>query len=380
MTLKRCPENVKITRRYVQFLKEAKGRDQASIDTVEKAIERYDEYHRRKDWRKFNIEQPLAFKAYLSEQTNARTGQPLSASTIVSTLGALKAFFLWLADQPDYRTKIRYSDAEYFNPPDNLARTATARRHRPIATLDQIRQVLAAMPAETDVEKRDRALLAFTILTGARDRAIVSFKLKHIDIERALLQQDAREVRTKRAKTFTTWFFPVGNDIRAYVVNWVRLLRNERGFGSEDPLFPKAAVEQGPDLHFAACGLTRDHWSNADPVRSIFRRAFENAALPYFNPHSFRNTLVQLAYQLRLDAERFKAWSQNLGHDECLTTFSSYGALSPHRQGEIISALAGDAKGPREFLNGDLLRDLADRIDRVATGSWREPTEHNGAS
>lgn len=94
MTVKRCPENVKITRRYVQFLKEAKGRDPASIDTVEKAIERYDEYHRRKDWRRFNIEQPLAFKTHLSEQTNARTGQPLSEATIVATLGALKAFSL----------------------------------------------------------------------------------------------------------------------------------------------------------------------------------------------------------------------------------------------------------------------------------------------
>ena len=32
-----------------------------------------------------------------------------------------------------------------------------------------------------------------------------------------LLEQDAREVCTKRRKTFTTWFFPVGEDFRRVV-------------------------------------------------------------------------------------------------------------------------------------------------------------------
>jgi hypothetical protein len=58
-------------------------------------------------------------------------------------------------------------------------------------------------------------------------------------------------------------------------------------------------------------------------VRAIFRKAFDRVGLPYSNPHSFRNTLVQLAYDLKLDPERFRAWSQNLGHESCLTTFSS---------------------------------------------------------
>jgi hypothetical protein len=35
------------------------------------------------------------------------------------------------------------------------------------------------MPVETAIERRDRALIAFTILTGARDGAIASLKLKH---------------------------------------------------------------------------------------------------------------------------------------------------------------------------------------------------------
>ena len=44
------------------------------------------------------------------------------------------------------------------------------------------------MPMKTEIERRDRALVAFTILTGARDSAIVSFRLKHIDVEARLLE------------------------------------------------------------------------------------------------------------------------------------------------------------------------------------------------
>lgn len=34
--------------------------------------------------------------------------------------------------------------------------------------------------------------------------------------------------------------------------------------------------------------------------------------------------------------EQFKAWSQNLGHEDVLTTFTSYGTVPAHRQGELI--------------------------------------------
>ena len=365
MSPKRTPENEKAKRRYLQFLRDARGRDEASLDAFAKAIERFDEYNRRREYRKFHIEQARGFKAHLMEQRNARTGEPLSASTINSTLGMLKAFFLWLAGEVDYRARIKYADVEYFNAPDNLARVATARRHKACPTLKQIRTVLEEMPASTEIERRDRALIAFTILTGARDRAIVSFRLKHIDVEHELLEQDARQVHTKGAKTFTTWFFPVGSDIQKIVVDWVAFLLIEKRFGPEDPIFPKSRVETGPDLQFRANGLERAPWANANPVRAIFKEAFRRAGLPYFNPHSFRNSLVQLAYDLKLDAERFKAWSQNLGHEECLTTFSSYGTLPPHRQAEIIRGLANSATAQAGGVTADLLRQLADQIERT---------------
>jgi integrase len=364
MTPKRSPFNERAKRAYLQFLADVKGRDEASLDAVATALKRFDEYNKRRDFAKFLIEQARGFKADLIEQRNARTGAPLSASTINSTLAALKAFFIWLTGEPGYRSSLRLSQAEYFNPPDSLSRVATAHRRRPCPTLAQIRTVLDAMPMKTEIERRDRALVAFTILTGARDSAIVSFRLKHIDVEARLLEQDAREVQTKRANTFTTWFFPVGDEIERIVIDWVAFLREVKQFEPEYPLFPKSCVTPGPESEFAAVSLDRAPWANAHPVRKLFKQAFARAGLPYFNPHSFRNTLVQFAYELKLNAEQFKAWSQNLGHEHCLTTFVSYGELASFRQAEIFRDLAKPMTTRETEDDADMLRQLADRIER----------------
>ena len=362
--IKRNSANERVKRRYLQHLKETKGRDESSLDAVAKAIDRFEDYSKFRDFKKFHVEQVRAFKVHLRTTRNVRTGQPLSASTIYSTFAALKAFFAWLSQEQGYRSRIKLADAEYFNSPDNLSRVATARRYKACPSVKQVRLMIEAVPASTEIQLRDRALIAFALLSGARDRAIISFKLKHIDIENELVEQDARDVRTKRAKTFTTWFFPVGKDLRHVFVEWVALLRERKGFGPEDPLFPKSNVGPGEDLEFRAVGLDRAHWANANPVRAIFREACRLAGLPYFNPHSLRSTLVQLAYELKLDAEQFKAWSQNLGHENCLTTFSSYGQLPPAKQAEIIRGLAGSTNEADDQTDLEQLRKLAEKLAR----------------
>jgi len=165
-------------------------------------------------------------------------------------------------------------------------------------------------------------------------------KLKHIDLVEGCVCQDAREVRIKFSKTFSTYFFPVGDEVVQILKEWVSFLREAQLWGDDDPLFPATRIEQGADRQFGVAGLGRTHWSSASPIRGIFREAFLRAGLPYFNPHSFRNTLVRFGQDLCKSPEAFKAWSQNLGHEKVLTTFVSYGAVARDRQGEILRGLA----------------------------------------
>jgi integrase len=331
--------NERIKRQYFAYLAEALGHSEQSIDAAAKAIARFESFTRYKDFKAFHIEQARAFKRDLAGQRGDRSGEPLSKATLYATLTALKRFFIWLAGQPSYKSRISYSDAEYFNLSAKESRIAKTTRPARVPSLEQIRHVLKSMPVTTDVERRDHALIAFTILTGARDGAIASFKLRHIDIVEGQIDQDARDVRTKFSKSFVTAFFPVGDDIRAVVVDWVNYLRQDQLWGLDDPLFPATKIELGNGLRFEVAGLDRKHWSNAGPIRKIFKEAFALAGLPYFNPHSFRKTLALLGGQCCRTPEEYKAWSQNLGHEHVLTTFCSYGDVSGYRQSEIMRSL-----------------------------------------
>jgi len=328
--------NERIKRKYLTFLKQAKGQNEASIDAVAKAISRFETYTKWKDFKAFHYEQAIAFKVHLASQKHHQTGEPLSLATMNGAVRHLKAFIEWLSQETGYKSRIKYSDAEYFNLSEKEARTAKAKRNKPVATLEQLKHTLSVMPTNTVLQKRDRALLAFTLLSGARDSAIASLKLKHIDFNANTVYQDAREVKTKFSKTLTTCFFPVGDDVREIVFEWVRYLKTECLFGNDDPLFPKTKMSQGCDNNFAASGLSREHWSSTAAIRKVFKDAFLLAGLPSFNPHSLRNTLANLGETICHTPEEFKAWSQNLGHEGVLTTFYSYGDVQESRQADIF--------------------------------------------
>jgi integrase len=350
------PKNERIKRQYLTFLREAKRQSEASVDAVAAALVRFEQYTRYRDFKAFHHQQAAAFKRHLAEQDSQVTGERLSKATQYATLSHLKRFFQWLAGQPGYKSSLTYSDAEYFNLAGKESRVATARRLRPVPTLEQVQHVIRQMPAGDEIQMRNRALVAFVLLTGARDSAVASLKLKHVDLIAECVHQDARDVNTKFSKTFTTDFFPVGDDIRQIVIDWVNYLRREKLWGNDDPLFPRTAVAVGEDARFAPAGLDRRHWRDASPIRKVFREAFTAAGLPYFNPHSLRHTLVALGQSVCKTPEEYKAWSQNLGHEGVMTTFNSYGTISRGRQAEIIKALGRDCSDSRRVSKADLLR------------------------
>lgn len=337
---KRLPNNERIKRRYFQWLSTAKGATESTIDHVAAALNSFEETTNRKDLKKFHPEWALKFRRELANATNAETGQPLSISTVRSRLMAVKWFFKWLADQPGYKSRIRHSDCEFFNLTANETRAAAAHRESVPPTIDQIRAAIENAPSITPVERRDRALMAFALLSGMRDAAMGSLTLGAVDLRRRRIEQDARYVKTKNAKTMVTYFFPVGRFFEEVVSDWIHFLRRDLGCGDDHPLFPKTLVGRGPSGGFGVIGLSRECWRTTTPIRRIFKSMFEEAGLEYFNPHSFRNTLTQLAYSLELGLEASKAWSQNLGHEKPATTWTSYGRVESGRTAEILAHLS----------------------------------------
>jgi len=360
------PENERIKHKYFAFLKEAMRQSESTIDGIAKALARFEIYNKYRDFKLFRHEQAIGFKKHLMDQRSQQRDTKLSKATLHTTFAHLKRFFEWLAREPGYKSRIQYSDAEYFNASAKDMRVATARRDQKVPTIEQIKHVISLMPANTEIEQRNRAVIAFAILTGARDGAIASAKIKHINLQENSFFQDARDVKTKYSKTFTTFFFPVGDEMRQIVENWITFLVEEKRWGNEDPLFPMTKVAIGKNHQFEACGLKREHWSSATPIREIFHKAFNRASLLYFNPHSFRNTLVQLGQLICQNPEVFKAWSQNLGHESVLTTFRSYGDVARQRQAAILK----DLRTPPEVMDPDKST-LADDIIKIIDLRWK---------
>jgi site-specific recombinase XerC len=340
MDMKLNSANERLKHAYVSYLRDARQLGEHSIDQALKALERFEAHTRRRSFREFRIEQAVSFKKHLAGLNTARGDGKLSKATVTRTLHALRDFVGWLSDQRGFRNRISRTDADYFRPSRRDEAVARAPRQHAVPSLSQIRAMLAVLPDATPVDRRNRAVVAFTIVTGARDNATASARLKHLDLADRQFFQDAREMRVKFGKTFPTWFFPVGEDFVEEVAAWQRELETQHGFGPNDPLFPKTEVTFSSSGEPLPARLGSQCWANAEPIRKVFKDACAAAGLPHFRPHSFRHALAQLGGHVCTTAAEYKAWSQNLGHDGVLVTLTSYGTLPSYTQRELIAAMA----------------------------------------
>ena len=334
---KTSQNNLRIKRRYLVWMKEAKGLSEKSIDKAASSISTYEAFLKGRGFRAFNVELVRSFKRQLSSKKNKNTGAKISQATVNGVLRDLRAFFLFLADQPGYKSKLTHSEAAYFSTELKSERATRGGLWKPHPSPQQARHVLAQMPADTVIQRRDRALMSFLCLTGSREGAAITIRLQHVDLKTGCVHFDGRSVDTKFSKSFTTSFFPFGGDAENILSDWIGELQNQNLFGRSDPLFPKTKVGLGPERKFAAIGVAREPWSSPSAAAKIFKKAFTEAGFPPFNPHLVRNMIMELANDYCRTPEEFKAWSQNIGHEDVLMSFRSYGSVATGRQMDLFA-------------------------------------------
>ena len=114
---------------------------------------------------------------------------------------------------------------------------------------------------------------------------MASFRLRHVDLVQGRVDQDARDVKTKASKTFSTWFFPVGGDALQIVQDWCDYLRTALLWGDEDPLFPPTQIGLAANGSFAPVGLRQVKLARGRADPGNIPKALTEAARPYFNQH-----------------------------------------------------------------------------------------------
>jgi integrase/recombinase XerD len=239
----------------------------------------------------------------------------------------------------------------YLKVSEKEERIATQCRPVKYPPLEDVIKLADSIKMDSEIDLRDRALISFTLLSGMRVEAIVTLPLGCFDEENLTISQDPKQgVHTKFSKYIASTLLQFDDKLVGHVVGWVKYLKT-KGFGSQDPLFPRSKTERGEDnLSFeVAAEVEPIFWQGTGRIREIFKTRSQEAGLPYYSPHTFRHLAFDLALRHCRTGEQMKAISQNFGHEHLATTLSSYANYDPQRLSEIIKDMDFSGK-PTETL------------------------------
>ena len=349
-------ENELVKRRYFDYLEQSKGFSKGSIDTYERAILRWQDFSEETDFGLYSRKRGVDFKKWLADR-DTRDGKKLTKSYQYDTLRKLRGFFEWLSKQEGFRNRIQETDIDFLTLSKKETQEARQQQRSKSPTMKQVKAVIESIEPRNEVDLRDRALISFTLLTGARISAIASLPMQAFDRNDEVVDQNPKlNVKTKYSKQITTVLFSLEyKEPRQYFLEWYDYLANERGFGSQDPIFPATKVDNGKEnISFYSTGkVDRTFWKNSGSARKIFEKRFLSAGVPYFHPHTLRHLVVKEIMKIPLTEEQKKAISQNLGHSQVATTFGSYGygQISEDRQVELLKAIESGEIGDESKIN-----------------------------
>jgi len=337
--MKRSSENTRIKRKYFAYLRGAEQLSDATIEKVAVSLTFFETAMGFKDFKRHNLTWPERLKETLIDATNA-AGKPLSRSTRSNHMRHVRGFIRWLADKPGYKSRIGWSDAEYYKLSRKDERVASEHRDPIYPMPDHALMAFRAMSDDTELQRRDRAIFAFFLMTGARVKATSTLKLKRIDMVNKTVNQDARDVDTKAAKTFLTAFYIIAPEVWEAFARWVAYLYDVKFFGPEDPLFPKCGIANNAHGNFVSETVARAHWAQTGSIRAIIKDTFQRVHMTAYGPHSFRHMLTHIGMDICITPRALKAWSLNFGHSDVMTTLQNYGKLTSREQVAEIQKLS----------------------------------------
>jgi len=332
-------QNEKVKRKFLDFCRESKGFSEKTIKVKERALWKYDEFTKNQDYKKFNSETAKGFKKWLATSNKHNSNAPLDITTQFHILRNLKEFFMWLSQQSGYKSRIKIDDVSYLRLSREDTRKATTSKQPDYPSLDYVVE-LCSFEVRNEIDMRDRALIAFTAISAMRDLAIVSLPMECFNPRDLLVTQDPNfGVRTKYSKLIYTTLFKFNGKLIDYVTEWYSYLKKELLFDNKNPLFPATKIELASETQhaFVSNGVSKEFWSDAGPMRKIFRTRAKQMGVKYYQPHKFRHFAIREASNRASTPEQLKAISQNVGHERLSTTFFSYGAIDTFRLAKVIA-------------------------------------------
>ena len=329
-------KNEIVKRQFFHHLTHAKGFCPSTISDIEKAILHFQTFSNNVDFGKFSQKMAVNFKQWLRDKKN--NDSPLAISTQHTYLRHTEKFFAWLSQQPGYKSKFSLTDTEYLHMTKKDRRVAAQSTPRQFPSLEHILKLADSIQITSEIDRRDRAVIALTAMTGIRDDALASLPFANFNEQTRTIYQNPRTgVETKFSKNMATVILIFHDNLMNYFLDWVHALR-AKNWDAKAPLFPSSKREHGEEsiLFTLSTSVIPEFWKGADRIRDIFKKRAETAGVPYFPPHCFKHFAIVRALAYCKTGEEIKAVSQNFGHENVATTLRSYGNFQPDQLSNIL--------------------------------------------
>lgn len=333
-----CIENVEIVRKYFIHLGKGIGYKESTTDSKIRDVIEYDRFLDGLDFRRLTEQIAIDYQNFLKERK--WQGKEVSLKTIGQKLSAIMEFYNWLRLQPSYKSKVREPSIIYFGLPmgeKNAIKTQENLKLFP--SIEHIIKLIDSIKGDFEVDMRDRALISLIILTGLRVKSITTLELEDFDIETLRITLDPlKHSIPKRDKALIVRLLVFDKRLLEYFMDWIDYLKNVKKFTSDKPIFPSTQLKFMPGTNsFIAEDVSNKRWESTEAINKILRDRSAKAGMEYFNPHSYRNTIVNLSKSRGLGIEEQSAVSQNLGHNDLYITEVNYGTMKPTTRLDILS-------------------------------------------
>ena len=363
-------KNEKVKRKFFAHLKGAEGFSEKTVEAIEKAIWKYEEFSGDEDFAAFSDQKAKQFKKWMETAKNKRTKQAVSLTTQYHILRHLKEFFTWLSGQPGYKSRISPYHVQYLKLDKKQSRIAVSAKRLEYPGVEYVKKVCQSIEVKNEVDRRDRALIAFTLLSAMRDSAIMSLPMGCFNPEDLIVTQDPKKgVKTKFSKPIITRLFLFDDTLLGYFLDWYEFLKKEKLYSNADPIFPRTELKQKSETDYCFEGDSVEpvFWQSTGSLAKAFKLRAIQAGEKYYSPHKFRHTAIAEARRRSRTPEQMKAISQNVGHENVGTTFS-YGNMDDFRVTDVVSKMDFRNTPEEDDLSGvptdRLLKELGTRAGR----------------
>lgn len=200
------------------------------------SIREFEAFFDHKDFRLLKPTDVDAYRSDLRRRAHPLSKDAVSRSTIQHRASHIRKFLNWLIDHEGFG-RLSRGIAGYIELSKDDVAKAEIPDPRFVPSNVQTVHLVASMPTKRLIERRDRAIVATTLLLGTRADATASLLLKHVDLKERRVYQIATESRIKNSKTQTTRFFlgdPLFEDTLSAWVRELEVLGAQPG----DALFP----------------------------------------------------------------------------------------------------------------------------------------------